>query len=122
MNIDKITSQIISNSLFFASEEMGIALRNAAYSPNIKERMDHSAAIFDDEGRLIAQAEHIPVHLGSLPWGIKKTMEYLEKEGIEWEEKSMIVLNNPYIAGTHLNDITVIRPVFYGKKLVAKSL
>ncbi|MFP3190310.1 MAG: hydantoinase B/oxoprolinase family protein [Thermoproteota archaeon] len=119
MNIDKITSQIISNSLFFASEEMGIALRNAAYSPNIKERMDHSAAIFDDEGRLIAQAEHIPVHLGSLPWGIKKTMEYLEKEGIEWEEKSMIVLNNPYIAGTHLNDITVIRPVFYGKKLVA---
>jgi len=74
--------------------------------------MDHSAAIFDDEGRLIAQAEHIPVHLGSLPWGIKKTMEYLEKEGIEWEEKSMIVLNNPYIAGTHLNDITVIRPVF----------
>ncbi len=59
------------SSLFYASEEMGgIVLRNSAYSPNIKERMDHSAAIFDAEGgRMLAQAEHIPVHLGSLPWG-----------------------------------------------------
>lgn len=119
MSLDKITAQIINSSLFYASEEMGIALRNSAYSPNIKERMDHSAAIFDAEGRLIAQAEHIPVHLGSLPWGIRKTMEYLEKEGIEWEENSMIVVNNPYIAGTHLNDITLIRPVFYQGKLIA---
>jgi len=117
--MDKITGQIIRNSLFYASEEMGIALRNAAYSPNIKERMDHSAAIFDSEGRLIAQAEHIPVHLGSLPWGLKKTIEYMEKESLNWEEGCMIVLNNPYIAGTHLNDITVIRPVYYLSKIIA---
>ena len=69
------TFQVISNTLYYASEEMGIALRNSAYSPNIKERMDHSAAIFDDRGRLLAQAEHIPVHLGSLPWGMKNTLD-----------------------------------------------
>ena len=67
MNRGDVTLQIIGSSLLYASEEMGIALRNSAYSPNIKERMDHSAAVFDGEGRLLAQAEHIPVHLGSLP-------------------------------------------------------
>ncbi len=56
---------------------MGIAVRNAAYSPNIKERLDHSCALFDRRGRLIAQAEHIPVHLGSLPWGLARTLEVL---------------------------------------------
>lgn len=96
----------------YASEEMGIALRNSSYSPNIKERMDHSAALFDSEGRLLAQAEHIPVHLGSLPWGLRNTITYCEKEGIEFENDSMIVVNNPYISGTHLNDVTVVRPIF----------
>src|SRR5205809_3279575 len=64
MLLDPTTTEIIRNSLVYASEEMGIALRNTSYSPNIRERMDHSAAIFDEEGRLLAQAEHIPVHLG----------------------------------------------------------
>ncbi len=114
-----ITMELLRNSLFYASEEMGIALRNSSYSPNIKERMDHSAAIFDTEARLLAQAEHIPVHLGSLPWGLRNTLEYCIKEGISLEEGSMIVLNNPYIAGTHLNDVTVIRPVYYGGKLIS---
>ena len=98
---------------------MGIALRNSSYSPNIRERMDHSAAIFDDQGRLLAQAEHIPVHLGSLPWGLAKTLEYCEREGIDLEEHSMIMVNNPYIAGTHLNDVTVIRPIHHLNRLVA---
>ncbi|MDP8011376.1 MAG: hydantoinase B/oxoprolinase family protein [Thermoplasmata archaeon] len=119
--MDRFTSQIIRNSLFYASEEMGIALRNSAYSPNIKERMDHSTAIFDSKGELIAQAEHIPVHLGSLPLGLKNTLSYFEKENIEIEENSMIIVNNPYIAGTHLNDVTLIRPVFYNNKIVAYS-
>ncbi|MEM0265309.1 MAG: hydantoinase B/oxoprolinase family protein, partial [Candidatus Methanomethylicia archaeon] len=78
--MDQFTNQIIRNSLFYASEEMGIALRNSAYSPNIKERMDHSAAIFDNNGNLLAQAEHIPVHLGSLPWGLRNTLDYMNKE------------------------------------------
>ncbi|MCW6169337.1 MAG: hydantoinase B/oxoprolinase family protein [Thermoplasmatales archaeon] len=113
------TFQVISNTLYYASEEMGIALRNSAYSPNIKERMDHSAAIFDDRGHLLAQAEHIPVHLGSLPWGLKNTLEYIARENIEIKNGDMILVNNPYISGTHLNDVTLIRPIFFDEKLVA---
>ncbi|MDA4111672.1 MAG: hydantoinase B/oxoprolinase family protein [Thaumarchaeota archaeon] len=110
--MDPVTVQIIRSSLLYASEEMGIALRNASYSPNIKERMDHSAAIFDADGRLIAQAEHMPVHLGSLPWGLNNIIRYCSKEGMEFERGSMVVVNNPYIAGTHLNDITVVSPIY----------
>ena len=116
---DPITMELIRSSLHYASEEMGIALRNSSYSPNIKERMDHSAAIFDAEGSLLAQAEHIPVHLGSLPWGLRNTLDYCTKEDSVIEKGSMIVLNNPYIAGTHLNDVTLFRPVFYDNKLIA---
>jgi N-methylhydantoinase B len=116
--MDPTTSEIVRNSLVYASEEMGIALRNSSYSPNIRERMDHSAAIFDNEGRLLAQAEHIPVHLGSLPWGLAKTLEYCEREGIALEEFSMIMVNNPYIAGTHLNDVTIIRPIYHSNRLL----
>src|SRR5256712_7297755 len=119
MPVDLTTVEIIRNSLLYASEEMGIALRNSSYSPNIRERMDHSAAIFDDKGRLLAQAEHIPVHLGSLPLGLRNTLDYCEKEKIGLEESSMIIVNNPYLAGTHLNDVTVIRPVHYSNSLVA---
>ena len=119
MQLDPTTTEIIRNSLVYAGEEMGIALRNSAYSPNIRERLDHSAAIFDDQGRLLAQAEHIPVHLGSLPWGLVKTLEYCDREGIDLEESSMMVVNNPYIAGTHLNDVTVIRPIYQSNRLVA---
>jgi len=119
MPTDPTTVEIIRNKLLYASEEMGIALRNSSYSPNIRERMDHSAAIFDDQGRLLAQAEHIPVHLGSLPLGLRNTLAYCEKEAIGLEESSMIIVNNPYIAGTHLNDVTVIRPVHYSNSLVA---
>ncbi len=119
MPVDPTTVEIIRNALLYASEEMGIALRNSSYSPNIRERMDHSAAIFDDKGRLLAQAEHIPVHLGSLPLGLRNTLEYCHNENIELEESSMIMVNNPYIAGTHLNDVTIIRPVYHSNRLVA---
>ena len=117
--MDPTSVEIIRNALLYASEEMGIALRNSSYSPNIRERMDHSAAIFDEEGRLLAQAEHIPVHLGSLPLGLQNTLQYCRKENIKLEESSMIMVNNPYIAGTHLNDVTIIRPVYHSNRLVA---
>ena len=107
MSRDQVTLQLIANSLVYASEEMGLALRNAAYSPNIRERMDHSAAIFDSKGRLLAQAEHVPVHLGSLPWGMSNIISFCAEEGIELEEKSMVLANDPYLTGTHLNDVTV---------------
>jgi len=119
MTVDPTTVEIIRSTLLYASEEMGIALRNSSYSPNIRERMDHSAAIFDDQGMLLAQAEHIPVHLGSLPLGLRNTLDYCEKENIGLEESSMIIVNNPYIAGTHLNDVTVICPVYHSDSLVA---
>jgi N-methylhydantoinase B len=119
MTEDPVTLQIISSSLLYASEEMGLALRNSAYSPNIKERMDHSAAVFDPAGRLLAQAEHIPVHLGSLPWGLQNLIRHCERDGIAFDEGSMVAANNPYITGTHLNDMTVAAPVHHRGELVA---
>jgi N-methylhydantoinase B len=110
--IDAIATEVIRSSLIYASEEMGIAVRNAAYSPNIKERLDHSCALFDRSGRLIAQAEHIPVHLGSLPWGLRETLGVLAARGTRVAPGEMWVVNDPYVSGTHLNDITLIRPIF----------
>jgi N-methylhydantoinase B len=91
-------------------DEMGAALKRTAFSPNIKERMDASCAIFDHEGRMMAQAEHIPVHLGSMPLAI----QFAEREldgGIQ--EGDHIIMNDPYLGGSHLNDITLIRPVHW---------
>jgi N-methylhydantoinase B len=116
--LDPIIVEVIRSALLYASEEMGIVVRNASFSPNIKERLDHSCALFDEQGRLIAQAEHIPVHLGSLPLGIANTLSYLKERGQPLNEGDMVVVNNPYIAGTHLNDITLIRPIYYEQQLV----
>jgi N-methylhydantoinase B len=114
---DPITVEIIKSALVYAAEEMGLALRNAAYSPNIKERLDHSCALFDRYGRLIAQAEHIPVHLGSLPWGLRRMLDVVERAYGGMGEGDMWVANDPYIAGTHLNDVTLVRPIFAGGRL-----
>ena len=116
--IDPIVAQIAAASLVYASEEMGIAVRNAAYSPNIKERLDHSCALFDARGRLIAQAEHIPVHLGSLPWGLRRTLAEISRAYGDVRPGQMWVVNDPYLSGTHLNDVTVIRPVFFNGILI----
>ncbi|MHB8146562.1 MAG: hydantoinase B/oxoprolinase family protein [Vulcanimicrobiaceae bacterium] len=115
---DPITAQIIKSALIYASEEMGIAVRNSAYSPNIKERLDHSCALFDRRGNLIAQAEHIPVHLGSLPWGLRATLAETERCGERMERGDMWVVNDPYLSGTHLNDVTVIRPIVRDDDLI----
>ncbi len=111
--IDPVTVEVIRNALSYSAEEMGIALRNSAYSHNIKERMDHSCAIFDVNGDMVAQAEHIPVHLGSLPHGIKNAISYLRNKGVQFREGDIFIFNDPYISGTHLNDVTLIKPVFY---------
>jgi N-methylhydantoinase B len=116
--LDPITAELIASSLIYASEEMGIAVRDAAYSPNIKERLDHSCALFDARARLVAQAEHIPVHLGSLPWGLRRTLAWLEERGRRLRAGEMIVVNDPYLSGTHLNDVTVIRAIYHDGRLV----
>ncbi len=118
MNLDPIAADVIAASLVYASEEMGLAVRNVAYSPNIKERLDHSCALFDARCRLIAQAEHIPVHLGSLPWGLRRTVDEIERAYGALHPGDMWVVNDPYLSGTHLNDVTVIRPIFFDGKLV----
>ncbi len=119
MNTDPLTSQIIGSALQYASEEMGLALRNAAYSPNVRERMDHSAALFTADGKLLAQAEHIPVHLGSLPWGLRNLISRCESDGLAFDRGCMIASNDPYLTGTHLNDVTVLSPIHYNRRLVA---
>jgi N-methylhydantoinase B len=99
----------MKNSACFIPEEMGSVLRRSAYSPNIKERMDASCAVFDSLGRMIAQAEHIPVHLGSMPLAV----EYARKQFQgDLRPGDQIVMNDPYRGGSHLPDITLIKPVF----------
>lgn len=94
-------------------EEMGAVLEYAACSPNIKERRDYSCALSDAQGRLIAQAAHIPVHLGAMPL----LMQYLLPR-FEWRDGDMVLTNDPYHAGTHLPDWTLIAPVFVAGRLV----
>jgi N-methylhydantoinase B len=118
MKSDKLTVEVVKHSLAYMSEEMGVALRKSAYSPNIRERADHSCAILDDEGRTIGQAEHIPVHIGSFSLGLKNTLAFLDKTDVKISMGDMFIVNDPYISGTHLNDVTLIRPVFVHDDLI----
>jgi len=118
LSLDSITVEVIKGALTYAAEEMGIVLRNSAYSPNIKERMDFSCTLFDHKKRLAAQAEHIPVHLGSMQLAAQKG---LEKFKGKLENGDMILFNDPYISGTHLPDITLICPIFHKQKIIAYS-
>ena len=111
--------EVVHSATVFIAEEMGVALRRSALSPNIRERADHSCAVVDAEGRIVAQAEHIPVHLGSLRVGVRGILEYLEREGVELREGDVVASNDPYITGTHLNDVTLLSPVMHEGRLVA---
>ena len=111
--------EVVFRATVFVAEEMGASLRRSALSPNIRERADHSCAVADAEGNIVAQAEHIPVHLGSLRVGLRGLLRRLEEEGVELGEGDMVVSNDPYLTGTHLNDVTVLAPVYYGGRLVA---
>ena len=117
--VDKLTVEVIRHAAIYASEEMGIVLRNTAYSPNIRDRLDHTCAVLAPWGDLVAQAEHIPVHIGSMAVGVRNTIEWLEREGEALEPGDIVVVNDPYIAGTHLNDVTLLKPVYYGGEMVA---
>jgi N-methylhydantoinase B len=98
----------LHQSLFAAcAEEMGATLMRTAHSPNIKERLDHSCALFDHDGRLVAQAAHIPVHLGSLPRAVEAALA-----AGPLGPGDVVLLNDPYAGGTHLPDLTLVSPVF----------
>jgi len=103
----------IFNKLFSAiAEEMGIVLRRSAFSPNIRERCDFSCALFDFKGELVAQASHIPVHLGAMPETMRQILPRFK-----WAEGDVVITNDPFCGGTHLPDITLIKPVFLENKL-----
>jgi N-methylhydantoinase B len=106
--LDPIQVQVAAGAFASVCEEMGAALIRAAHSANIKERRDCSAAIFDPEGEMVMQAEHIPVHLGSMPAAVDAVIGRTHRPGVSW------FLNDPYAGGTHLPDITVVTPAFDG--------
>ncbi|MGH6728653.1 MAG: hydantoinase B/oxoprolinase family protein, partial [Sphingomicrobium sp.] len=114
---DPVRLEIFNNLFMAIAEEMGVALQSTATSVNIKERLDFSCALFDREGTLIANAPHIPVHLGSMGESIRTIIESRgdKRDGRGIRRGDAYVLNDPYRGGTHLPDITVIMPVFYGE-------
>jgi N-methylhydantoinase B len=110
--MDPIALQVLVGGLRAACDEMGATLIRSAYSANIKERHDCSTALFDAVGELVMQAEHIPVHLGSMPDAVAAVLGEEQRPGQSW------ILNDPYRGGTHLPDITLISPVFAGEELL----
>lgn len=109
--VDPVLLEVFNNLFMNIAEQMGLQLQNTAYSVNIKERLDFSCALFDQEGNLIANAPHMPVHLGSMGESIKTVIR--ENAG-KMSPGDVYVLNDPYHGGTHLPDVTVITPVYLG--------
>ncbi|MFO7635057.1 MAG: hydantoinase B/oxoprolinase family protein [Caldilinea sp.] len=106
--MDPITLQLYRHRFAGIAEEMGITLRRTAYSPNIKERLDFSCALFDGQGNLVAQAAHIPAHLGAMPASVHTILDRFPT----WEDGDVVIVNDPFEGGNHLPDITMIAPVF----------
>jgi N-methylhydantoinase B len=104
---DPIKLEVFKNRFASIAEEMGMVLRRTGYSPNIKERLDFSCAIFDASGQMIAQAAHIPVHLGAMPISVKTAIDQLT-----FSPGDVIILNDPFAGGSHLPDITLVTPIF----------
>ena len=141
--VDPISLEVFNNLFISVCEEMGVALQRTAYSPNIKERRDYSCALFDPLGRMVAQAAHVPVHLGAMPASVEAAINAFSypEEGIRGSGRrgrdgkppgvnrkrsfrpgDVVILNDPYLGGTHLPDITLVAPVFVeqdGRRLLA---
>ncbi|MGB0513934.1 MAG: hydantoinase B/oxoprolinase family protein, partial [Wenzhouxiangellaceae bacterium] len=110
--VDMIELGIFESRTAAICETMGAVLRRSAFSPNIRDRLDYSCALFSADGRLLAQATHIPVHLGSMAWAMRDLVDRHD-----WRPGSRLILNDPYAGGTHLPDVTVIAPVFQRDRL-----
>ncbi len=106
--IDPVTLEVLRNALESIADEMGAVLKRTAFSPNIKERMDASCAIFDESAQLVAQAEHVPVHLGSMLRAVRATVDAVGTV----EEGDVVIVNDPFTGGSHLPDITIVAPVY----------
>jgi N-methylhydantoinase B len=112
MSLDPIELQVLTGGLRAACQEMGVVLIRSAHSSNIKERRDASTGLFDADGQMVMQAEHIPVHLGAMPASVRAVRAERHEPGVSW------ILNDPATGGTHLPDITVITPVFHRGALI----
>src|ERR1051325_11644073 len=99
---DPTTLEIYRALFTSVAEELGVALRRTAFSPNIKERRDYSCAVFDAKGRVIAQGDHMPVHLGSMPMAVAAALA-----SVALVEGDLLALNDPFAGGTHLPDVTL---------------
>jgi N-methylhydantoinase B len=111
--MDPVTLSVMASALSGIAEEMGAMLIRGAYSANIKERRDCSAALFDAQGRMVAQAEHIPVHLGAMPEAVAAVMARAPEPG------DVFVVNDPFTGGTHLPDLTLVSPLAHEGRIVA---
>src|ERR1044071_2002155 len=114
MTTDPIQLELFRNLFEAAAEEMGLTLQRVAFSANIKERRDFSCALFDAAGNLLAQAAHIPVHLGSMPASVAAVLERLGELG----EGDIAIVNDPFAGGTHLPDITIVSPIIFRGRVV----
>jgi N-methylhydantoinase B/oxoprolinase/acetone carboxylase alpha subunit len=115
--LDPAALAVLIAQLTGIAEEMGAVLRRAAFSPNIKERADCSAALFTAEGELLVQAEHIPVHLGSMPASVRAAIDAFDG-GRALRPGEQVILNDPFAGGTHLNDVTLVAPCHVDGELV----
>lgn len=113
---DPTTLEIYRALYTSVAEEMGIALRRTAFSPNIKERRDYSCAVFDAQGLVIAQGDHMPVHLGSMPMAVAAALRE-----IDLQPGDVVALNDPFAGGTHLPDVTLVMPVCSGQWAVGNG-
>ena len=111
--IDTIELSLFVSRLQAICEEMGAVLRRSAFSPNIKDRLDFSCALFDVDGQLCAQAAHIPVHLGSMAYAMAEVVRQFA-----WQPGDTVILNDPFKGGTHLPDVTLITPAFFDGELL----
>ena len=107
--MNAIEVNLFSSRVSSICDEMGLVLRRAAFSPNIKDRLDFSCALFGPKGELFAQADHMPVHLGSMAFAMRGIVK-----SVTWREEDMLVFNDPFLGGTHLPDVTLVSPVFEG--------
>src|SRR5258708_18325012 len=106
--LDPLDLSVMAHAFSMIAEEMGTILVRGALSPNIRERRDASSALFDARGRMIAQAAHIPVHLGAMPESVRAVMEKKPRPG------DVFVLNDPYAGGSHLPDLTLVAAIGIG--------
>jgi len=114
--INAVQLSLFVHRLSAVCDEMGAVLKRSAISPNIRDREDFSCALFDTAGQLVAQAAHIPVHLGSMAFAMAAVVEEFD-----WADGDVVVFNDPFLGGTHLPDITVVMPVFMGGELAGFS-